>query len=169
MRQRFLSGISHATCTVYIVTTDGPAGRSGMTVSAMSSVSADTPNPTLLVCMNHDSSTASKVIKISVFCVNVLRDDTRRRNGHRTLFSRLEPTVESTYVSYWADYQDGCETVQFGLDFALGEASFFRRSCRKMMVNHTVPYNFELDIPATLPNSNNEILTINGLSMADWL
>ena len=51
-------------------------------------------------CLHHDSSTASKIIEISVICVNVLQDDTRRQNGHRTLFSRLEPTVESTYVSY---------------------------------------------------------------------
>lgn len=75
MRQRFLSGMSHAACTVNIVTTDGPAGRSGVTVSAMSSVSADTPKPTLLVCIHHQSTTASKVIENRVFCVNVLRDD----------------------------------------------------------------------------------------------
>ncbi len=67
--------MSHAACTVSIVTTDGPAGRSGMTVSAMSSVSADTPRPTLLVCIHHQSTTASKVIENGVFCVNVLRDD----------------------------------------------------------------------------------------------
>ena len=41
LRQRFLSGMSHAACTVNVVTTDGPAGRAGVTVSAMSSVSAD--------------------------------------------------------------------------------------------------------------------------------
>ena len=75
MRQKFLSGMSHAACTVNIVTTDGPAGRSGVTVSAMSSVSADTPKPTLLVCIHHRSPTASKVLDNGVFCVNVLRDD----------------------------------------------------------------------------------------------
>ena len=67
--------MSHAACTVNIVTTDGPAGRSGVTVSAMSSVSADTPKPTLLVCIHEQSPTASKVIENKVFCVNVLRDD----------------------------------------------------------------------------------------------
>ena len=60
IRQRFLSGMSHAACTVNIVTTDGRAGRSGVTVSAMSSVSADTPKPTLLVCIHHQSITAPK-------------------------------------------------------------------------------------------------------------
>ena len=42
---RFLLGMSHAACTVNVVTTDGVAGRHGVTVSAMVSVSADTPQP----------------------------------------------------------------------------------------------------------------------------
>ena len=42
LRQRFLAGMSQAACTVNVVTTDGPAGRFGLTISAMASVSADT-------------------------------------------------------------------------------------------------------------------------------
>jgi flavin reductase (DIM6/NTAB) family NADH-FMN oxidoreductase RutF len=75
LRQQFLSGMSFAACTVNIVTTDGPAGRYGLTVSAMTSVSADTPNPTLLVCVNSSSAAAQAIIDNGVFCVNVLRDD----------------------------------------------------------------------------------------------
>jgi flavin reductase (DIM6/NTAB) family NADH-FMN oxidoreductase RutF/DNA-binding transcriptional LysR family regulator len=75
LRQRFLNGMSHAACTVNVVTTDGTAGRHGVTVSAMVSVSADTPQPTLLVCIHHRSAVADAVLKNGVFCVNVLRDD----------------------------------------------------------------------------------------------
>lgn len=75
LRQRFLAAMSHAACTVSVVTTDGPAGRYGLTVSAMSSVSADGPAPTLLVCINHRSNAADAVLANGVFCVNVLRDD----------------------------------------------------------------------------------------------
>ena len=60
---------------VNIVTTDGTAGRFGVTVSAMSSVSADTPKPTLLVCVNETSSSSKPILENGVFCVNVLRDD----------------------------------------------------------------------------------------------
>ena len=49
LKKRFFDGMSQAACTVNVVTTDGAAGRAGVTVSAMSSVSADTPRPTLLV------------------------------------------------------------------------------------------------------------------------
>jgi len=75
LRQRFLHGMSHAACTVNVVTTDGDAGRHGVTVSAMCSVSADTPKPTLLVCIHHRSPVADAVLKNGVFCVNVLRED----------------------------------------------------------------------------------------------
>jgi flavin reductase (DIM6/NTAB) family NADH-FMN oxidoreductase RutF len=75
LRQRFLHGMSYAACTVNVVTTDGAAGRHGVTVSAMVSVSADTPQPTLLVCIHHRSAVAAAVLENGVFCVNVLRDD----------------------------------------------------------------------------------------------
>ena len=75
LRNQFLGGMSHAACTVNIITTDGPAGRAGVTVSAMVSVSADSPKPTLLVCVHHLSPAAPKILANGVLCVNVLRDD----------------------------------------------------------------------------------------------
>ena len=48
LRERFLSAMGKV-ASVNVVTTDGPAGRSGVTVSEMSSVSADGENPTILV------------------------------------------------------------------------------------------------------------------------
>src|SRR5258708_30836411 len=75
LRQQFLLGMSHAACTVNVVTTDGVAGRHGITVSAMVSVSADTPRPTLLVCSHHLSPVADALLQNGVFCVNVLRED----------------------------------------------------------------------------------------------
>src|SRR6202050_5674966 len=75
LRQRFLHGMSHAACTVNVVTTAGAAGRHGVSVCALVSVSAATPQPTLLVCIHHRSVVAAAVLENGVFCVNVLRDD----------------------------------------------------------------------------------------------
>jgi flavin reductase (DIM6/NTAB) family NADH-FMN oxidoreductase RutF/DNA-binding transcriptional LysR family regulator len=75
LRQRFLNGMGLAASTVNVVTTDGPAGRNGVTVSAMSSVSADMEQPTLLVCIHQLSSAVPAIIGNGVFCVNILRDD----------------------------------------------------------------------------------------------
>jgi len=75
LRRTFLEAMSHTAATVNIVTTDGPAGRAGVTVSAMASVSADTPAPSLLVCLHHMGSAAPAILANGVFCVNVLRAD----------------------------------------------------------------------------------------------
>jgi flavin reductase (DIM6/NTAB) family NADH-FMN oxidoreductase RutF/DNA-binding transcriptional LysR family regulator len=75
LRQKFLEGMSRAACTVSIVTTDGPNGRAGVTVSAMASVSADAASPALLVCVHHHSAAARAIVNNGVFCVNVLRDE----------------------------------------------------------------------------------------------
>jgi flavin reductase (DIM6/NTAB) family NADH-FMN oxidoreductase RutF len=75
LRQLFVNGMSNAACTVSVVTTDGAAGRFGVTVSAMASVSADTEKPTLLVCIHTLSPAAKAIMENGAFCVNVLRDD----------------------------------------------------------------------------------------------
>lgn len=73
LRRRFLDGMSHAASSVSVITTDGIAGRLGVTVSAMVSVSADTS--TLLICIHHRSAAAEAVLANGVFCVNLLRED----------------------------------------------------------------------------------------------
>lgn len=82
LRDQFLAGMSAAASTVSVVTTDGTAGRFGTTVSAMVSVSADGPRPTLLVCMHHASATTQAILLNRVFCVNVLRDDQTAISDH---------------------------------------------------------------------------------------
>ena len=55
---------------VSIVSTDGVAGRFGITVSSVSSVSADPP--LVLVCINRRSPVCAAVHANRVFCVNLL-------------------------------------------------------------------------------------------------
>lgn len=72
MRTKFLEGMSRAASSVTLVTTDGRAGRGGITVSAMTSVSADSDFPSLLVCVNASSRCASLIERNGIFCVNLL-------------------------------------------------------------------------------------------------
>ena len=72
-RKMFLEGMSKAACTVNIVTTDGNAGRAGLTVSAMCSVSADPAS--LLVCVHEQSRSCDAISENKVFCVNVLNEN----------------------------------------------------------------------------------------------
>ncbi|MCW1955847.1 flavin reductase family protein [uncultured Lentibacter sp.] len=72
LRGRFLEAMSRAANSVYIVTTDGIAGRGGVTVTAFSSVSADVDAPRVLICLHHESSTAQLIRANGVFCVTLL-------------------------------------------------------------------------------------------------
>lgn len=69
-QQEYRDGMAQLGAAVNIITTDGPAGRSGMTASAVVSVTDDPP--TLAVCINR-SSLNNDIIKVNgVLAVNTL-------------------------------------------------------------------------------------------------
>ncbi len=66
----FVAAMRQIATTVAVVTTNGPAGKHGATVSSFCSVSADPPS--MLICL-HDSSRIAECVKINkCFCINVL-------------------------------------------------------------------------------------------------
>jgi flavin reductase len=69
-RLDFRSAMSQAVTGVNIVTTDGPGGRFGLTVSAVASVSAEPPM--LLVCVNRKSVASNAIQANGSFAINVL-------------------------------------------------------------------------------------------------
>ncbi len=66
----FREAMSRVAGAVHLITTDGPAGRGGLTATAVTSVS-DEP-PTLLVCLNKSSRTATILRQNMAFAVNTL-------------------------------------------------------------------------------------------------
>lgn len=77
----FREGMSRLGAAVNIITTDGPAGRHGMTATAVCSVT-DSP-PTLLVCINQSAKSHDMFVQNGVLCVNVLA------GGHEDLSARF--------------------------------------------------------------------------------
>ena len=75
LRQLFLDGMSRASTFVAVLTTDGEGGRAGVTVSSMTSVSADGDQPSLLACIHHLSPAATAILKNRAFCANLLAED----------------------------------------------------------------------------------------------
>ncbi len=73
--EQFIAAMGLAATGVSVVTTDGPRGRFGLTVSAVSSVSADPP--LILICINRRSPAAAAVDGNGQFAVSILAD------GHR--------------------------------------------------------------------------------------
>jgi flavin reductase (DIM6/NTAB) family NADH-FMN oxidoreductase RutF len=69
-QQDFISAMGLAATSVSVVTTDGPAGRFGLTVSAVTSVSADPP--LVLICVNRMSPAVAALDGNGCFAVNLL-------------------------------------------------------------------------------------------------
>lgn len=71
----FREGMSRVAGAVHIVTTDGPAGRAGLTATAVAPVT-DSP-ASLLVCVNTSGRSAQALLANRVFCVNTLSAEDR--------------------------------------------------------------------------------------------
>jgi len=93
--QTFTDAMSRAVSGVSIVTTDGPNGQFGLTVSSMTSVSASPPM--LLVCVNRSSVAHDAIRDNERFAINVLAAEQRdianqfagrSDNGGRYLFDQ---------------------------------------------------------------------------------
>lgn len=67
---QFRTAMAHLSAAVNVVTSNGPSGRAGITVSAVCSVT-DSP-PTVLVCVNQASYTSEIFHNNGRVCINVL-------------------------------------------------------------------------------------------------
>jgi flavin reductase len=95
LRAGFIEGMSRASTFVAVATTDGEGGRFGMTVSSMTSVSADGDQPSLLICLHHQHSAATAVLKNRAFCANLLHEG---QQGVSDLFAgRVKPAPASRF------------------------------------------------------------------------
>lgn len=68
--EKFIAAMGLAATGVSVVTTDGRAGRFGLTVSAVSSVSAEPP--LVLACVNCKCPAAAAISENRLFAVNLL-------------------------------------------------------------------------------------------------
>jgi len=76
-RQEFRDAMARLGAAVNVLTSDGPAGRSGCTASAVCSVTDDPP--TLLLCLNRSSENNASFKTNGVVCINTLA------HGHEEL------------------------------------------------------------------------------------
>lgn len=97
-KQKFLEAMSRGATFVTVLTTNGEGGRYGVTVSSMTSVSADGFAPTILACVHHKSPFAAAVLTNKNFCANILHESQhpvsdlfsgRHKTGHAERFDGL--------------------------------------------------------------------------------
>lgn len=80
VRLAFRDAMSRMGAGVNIITSNGPAGRCGITMTAVCSVS-DTP-PTMLVCLNRTSAMNQVIKDNGVLCINLLSAEQEEQARH---------------------------------------------------------------------------------------
>ncbi|WP_112808106.1 flavin reductase [Ensifer sp.] len=120
-KTEFRNAMARVCAPVNVVTTNGPAGRGGFTATAMCSVTDDPPS--LLVCMNRNSTQCGLFIDNRRFCVNVLSHDHTALAGH---FAGATKDMTERYAAAdWVEMQSGGLAVKdaiVSLDCELAEA-----------------------------------------------
>lgn len=104
---QFREAMSRLGAAVNVVTTDGPAGRHGLTASAVCSVT-DAP-PTLLVCVNRTTTVYAALVQNGVLCVNVLAT---RHQPLSDLFGRRGASVVERFAGgEWSVLRTGAPVL----------------------------------------------------------
>ena len=80
VQQQFRNAMSKLAAAVNIITTDGEAGKCGITATAVCSIT-DTP-PTLMVCINQNSEMNAVFQQNKRLCVNILNAEQKELACH---------------------------------------------------------------------------------------
>lgn len=109
MRLRFREAMANLPAAVTILTTAGPAGRCGITASAVCSVSDDPP--TLLFCINRNSTTANVFEENKRVCINVLASGDQELALHFAGVTRLS-MAERFEKAVWLPHEDDLPVLE---------------------------------------------------------
>jgi len=111
-RTDYVNSMSRVANSVNVVTTDGPSGRAGVTVSAATSVTAEPP--TLLVCIHEQSEATAAILGNGVFCMNVLEAGQQKFSE---LFAGLSPDApaDKFEMGHWTHLKTGAPVLEGGL------------------------------------------------------
>lgn len=111
LKDRFRDAMARLAAAVNIVTTDGLGGRAGFAATAVCSVS-DSP-PSLLVCINRNSSAYAPLMANRVLCVNVTHID---HQALCNLFGGKTPATERFAGATWSTLSTGAPSLDDALE-----------------------------------------------------
>src|SRR5688500_12243075 len=108
----FTSAMRRAATPVSVVTTAGPGGRFGVTVSSICTASADPPQ--VLVCVHLGGPTAAAVRANECFAVNIL--DRKHRHVADSFAGRIERWRSDRFAcDSWTEIATGAPVLTDGL------------------------------------------------------
>lgn len=105
---------------VHVVTTDGEAGRYGITMTAVSAVTDDPP--TVMLCINRRAGIVPVLLRNRDLCINVLAADQQNLAEHFAGMTNLSPQERFEY-HIWHRGEDGQLRVEGALAHLHGRIS----------------------------------------------
>lgn len=109
-QQLFRNAMAKLPAAVHIITTDGPAGKAGITASAVCSLS-DSP-PTLIVCLNRDARARHCAVANGRLAVNVLGQDSQELSAVFAGQRGLEMPERFATGAAWQPLDTGAPVLQ---------------------------------------------------------
>lgn len=94
-KQAFRSAMASCAAGVHVITTDGTAGRYGITMTAVSSVT-DEP-PTVMLCINRNAAITPILTQNRELCINVLSSSQQDVAEHFAGITKLSPEERFEY------------------------------------------------------------------------
>lgn len=103
-QRTFRDAMSLLSAAVNIITTDGPAGRCGLTATAVCSIT-DSP-PTVMIAVNQNSRANATIKANGVVCVNVLTEEHEEAAKDFAGFTQLD--IDERFERYrWSEGEHG--------------------------------------------------------------
>jgi flavin reductase (NADH) len=130
IQKDFRSAMAHLPAAVNVITTDGPYGRVGITVSAVCSVT-DSP-PTVLVCVNQSSAAHDIFNSNGEICINVLSGEHEELARHFSGATKV-PMEERFGWDIWEENSGSVPVLRDALVKIVG-----RISDRSVQGSHSV-------------------------------
>jgi flavin reductase (NADH) len=122
----FRQAMAHLPAGVNIITTQGTAGRCGITASAVCSVT-DSP-PTILVCVNRGSASNTIFQRNGRLCVNVLSSEQEELAKHFAGMTKVP--MEERFE--WDIWEDDCDADQPALREAIVKLQGSISECKEV-------------------------------------
>lgn len=104
LQQSFRDAMSSCAAGVHVITTDGSAGRYGITMTAVSAVT-DEP-PTVMLCINRQAAIIPILLQNRDLCINALADNQQDIAEHFAGMTDLSPEERFEY-HIWHRGQSG--------------------------------------------------------------
>lgn len=116
--QQFRNAMAHLAAAVHIITSNGKAGKVGITVSSVTSVT-DSP-PTVLFCVNKSSELHDVILQNGKVCINVLNADQAELAKH---FAGMHNSTMAERFEWdlWDEGQHGVPLLREAISRLQGE------------------------------------------------